>query len=134
VVKRVALFFFFLAYSALLGHNLIPHTHDDHHEHAEATAHGSDHHHHDHEKQNDEGTLSLLLADIIHAPGSTGSFVNHTISSVFKFSAQSYFLITQEVSIPPPDTPPMECLPDLENEKIPSRSVTHASLRAPPVA
>lgn len=131
-MKRIAIFFiFFLSYGALLAHSIVPHNH-----HEEEIEHHQGHHHHDHHEndQDEEGSLSLLLADVVHIPGSTDSYGSHITSSFFKFSAPVFLVQVSELKIPiivdsSPKHPPC-----FREERILIFSITNASLRAPPVA
>jgi Ca2+/H+ antiporter len=134
-VKRIAIFFiFFLSYGALLVHSIVPHNH-----HEEEAEHANGHHHHDHHThpendQDEEGSLSLLMADVVHIPGSTDSYVSHTTSSFFKISVSSFIVDVSELSIPPPIVSSLKHPPSFREGRIQSFAVTNASLRAPPVA
>lgn len=127
--KRIAIFsLFLLAYGALLAHNLVPHVH-----HEEVAEHHAGHQHHGHEEQNEEGVLSLLLAEVIHLPGSVDSFVSHTTGSFFKFSTPVFLVLVSELQIPSIIVSSPKHPPSFREERIRSFSVTNASLRAPPV-
>lgn len=129
--KRTTIFsLFFLAYGALLAHNIVPHVH-----HAEAVDHHAGHHHHEHEEQNEEeGSLSLLLAEVVHLPGTADSYVSHVTSPNFKFSTPEFLLEVSELRIPPIIVSAPKHPPSFREERILSFSVTNASLRAPPAA
>jgi hypothetical protein len=129
--RRIAIFFlFFLSYSALLAHSIVPHNH-----HEEEIEHHEGHHHHDHQEgQDEEGALSLLLADVVHIPGSTDSYVSHTTSSFFKVSISQLIIPVSELSIPSPIVSSPKHPPSFREERVLSFSITNASLRAPPVA
>jgi hypothetical protein len=128
--KRIAIIsLFFLAYGALLAHNLVPHTHLEH-----EVEHHSGHHHHGHDEQDEEKSLSLLLAEVVHLPGSNDSYVTHVTSSFFKISICQFILPTWELSFKPPVNASSKYPPSFREERILSFSVTNALLRAPPVA
>lgn len=128
--RRIAIFFlFFLAYGALLAHNIVPHIHQE-----EAIDHHAGHQHHDHEEQDQEGALSLLLAEVIHLPGTADSYVSHTTSSFFKYSTPEFLVQVSVLEIPPVIVSSPKHPPSFREERIPSFAVTNASLRAPPVA
>jgi hypothetical protein len=132
VTKRIAIFsIFFLAYSALLAHSIVPHNHQE-----EEIEHHEGHHHHNHHEndQDEEGALSLLLADVVHIPGSTDSYVSHTTSSFFKVSISQFIISVSELSISSPIVSSLKHPPSFREERVPGFSITNASLRAPPVA
>jgi Ca2+/H+ antiporter len=131
-VKKIAIFFlFFLSYGALLAHSVVPHNH-----HKEETVHHDGHHHHDHDEndQDEEGSLSLLLAEVVHLPGSADTYSNHTTSSFFKFSTPEFLVQVSELKIPPLIVSSPKHPPSFREERVLSFSITQASLRAPPVA
>jgi hypothetical protein len=120
---------FFLAYGTWLAHNLVPHTH-----HEEIVEHHADDHHHSHEDQDENGSLGLFLADVIHLAGTTGFYLNHTTSSFFKISFPLFIEPSSELAFKPPVNSSSKHPPSFREERILSFSITNASLRAPPVA
>jgi hypothetical protein len=128
--KKVAIFsIFFLAYCALLTHSIVPHSHHE----KELEHHEAHHHHHTHNEQNEENTLSLLLAEIVHLPGSTNTTVSH-FSLLFKISLSHFIVPVSELSLRLPIVSSSKHTPPFREERIPSFSITNASLRAPPAA
>lgn len=130
VVKRLSIvFLLFVAYGSLLAHNLVPHTHQE-----QTDKHHDGHHHHNHDEQNEDNTLSLLLAEVVHLPGSTDTVVNHVTSSFFKISLSQFILPVSELALRPPIASSSKHPPSFREERVLSFSVTNASLRAPPFA
>ncbi len=126
-MKRISILsFLFLAYGALLAHNFAPHTHHDEVEHRSDS-------YHDYEN-GDKGVLNALLAKVVHFPGSADFYSSHNTNSFFKFSIQQFHIPEIEFSISPPIISVSKHPSSFREERIPCFSVTHASLRAPPVA
>ena len=129
VIKRLAILsLLFAAYGALLTHNFVAHEHKD------KTEHTSHHQHHEHHHDNDENPLSQALSDIVHAPASTGSFVDHVTSSSYKFSQPLSFITPAQVELQIPFVPPQKFQLPFREERVISFSVSNTQLRAPPTA
>lgn len=128
VNSRVALvILLLLAYGTLMGHNVVPHVHDE-----ESTEH---HHDHEHDHQTpDESPLSQLLSDVVHLPGSSDSFVNHLTACEYKFAPSFDSELVSVIPVSPPFIPPIRYLHTFREERIISFSVDNTPLRAPPVA
>jgi hypothetical protein len=81
IKKYIAILFLSVAYSILLGHNIVPHHHHDHeHEITES------HHSHEHDNNDDDEShndLSHLFSHLIHSADGISFITTHNITNTF---------------------------------------------------
>lgn len=127
--KYTAIFFLTVAYSFLLGHNIIPHHHVDH-DHNSITEHHQTNHHHS--GDGDSEDLIHFFSHFIHSTDALTTTAIHNISNNFSKQQPSlYAVLPDNFSLSEIQIPLLLYNPHLEHLYLLAHSLG-SGLRAPP--